>query len=217
MLPQGLKRGRERYAYPCLVLRGGRPHKLRTTSSLDGYHSALLNSQITAKKVNGVLSVIFWGHSSGQDGTLKVNYALTKVRRAIEGENFSNVAVASIVSNSAQLIRRRRYGQAVRCLTSIPQLGFAFASKVCAFLSGDDCGVVDSVIAERYPGFGFDVDDNGYLRNNRLNAESYDKYCRFLRQQAAKLNDMGARLNWRDRDRIRYLWRAVDVERALYS
>lgn len=211
-----LKRKRDRYSYPALALRSGRPCRFRTTMELDGYHHWLLNSRIRRKRIEGLFSVIYWGHVSGKNGKIKNNYALAKVRRAKQSPNFDEAMVAGSLSRAQALIRTKRYGQAVVELTEIPQLGFAFASKVCAFVSGTHCGVIDSVIVRQYPNFGF-VTRNGYVRNISQNALAYNDYCRHLQRAARKLNLRGQRSRWRDRDGAAHYWRAVDVERAMYG
>jgi hypothetical protein len=61
-----------------------------------------------------------------------------------------------------------------------PQLKFAFASKVCAFILPEKCGVVDSVIVAAHPQLGFEVDPRGYVRKNKANADRYTEYCALL-------------------------------------
>ena len=191
-------------------------HKLRTTWELDRYHAELLNSRIRTNKVAGALSVIFWGHISGKKAKLNPPYAMAKVKRAVTSSRFCSVRIASYVSEAARLIRRKKYGEAVLRLTNVPQLGFAFASKVCAFISGENCGVIDSVIVKKYSHFGFHT-RSGFVTKSQWNAAAYDRYCRYLQKSADSLNRAGVKLRWRDREGKTYLWRAVDVERALYG
>lgn len=160
--------------------------------------------------------MIYWGHISGKTGKIKTNYALAKVHRAKTSRHYSAFVVAQRLSQAKTLIRRRRYGDAVVCLTGIPQLGFAFASKVCAFISGNECGVIDSVIVRQHPEFGFQT-RNGYVQNTQHNAAAYNQYCKYLQAEAQKLNRCGLRARWKDRDGSLHRWRAVDVERALYG
>lgn len=216
MLSSKLKLRREQYSYPTIVLRRGTAHKFRTTAELDYYHSGLLNSKLRIHKVAGVLSVIFWGHVSGKNGRPNPSFALAKVNRAIGSAKFCSTRVANSVSEASRLINRKRYGQAVLKLTAVPQLGFAFASKVCAFISGDECGVIDSIIVEKYPQFGFHTRGR-YVTKHKRNAVAYDKYCRYLQNAAKGLNRIGKKSFWRDLDGNAYPWRAVDVERALYK
>jgi hypothetical protein len=98
----------------------------------------------------------------------------------------------------------------------LPQLGPVFASKVCAFLAPAKCGVIDSIIASKYPQFGFSIDSKGYVKGTATNIRHYDSYCAFLRDQAQDLNRAGDDFLWKDRDNTSQRWRAVDVERAIF-
>ena len=125
-------------------------------------------------------------------------------------------SVAQEIRTAFASLMSDQYAEALRRLCGLPQLRVAFASKVCAFLIPSKCGVVDSVIAESYPCFGFSVDDNGNVRNTADNRRNYAAYCSFLQKQADTLNSQGEPFQWKDRDGLRYPWRAVDIERALY-
>ena len=102
-------------------------------------------------------------------------------------------------------------------LSQLPGLGFAFASKVCAFLAPDRCGVADSVIARANREFNFLLGGDGFISKTRKNATAYDVYCVFLTERAEFLNSQGEGLWWTDRDGARCRWRAIDIERALYA
>ena len=98
----------------------------------------------------------------------------------------------------------------------MPGLQIAFASKVCAFIDPEKCGVIDSVIAERYPEFNFAVDNNGIVKNTVGNRNNYRSYCEHLQEQAQYINQQ-KKFMWRDRDGVLRYWRALDVERSMYE
>ena len=50
------------------------------------------------------------------------------------------------------------------------------------------CGVMDSIIASKYPHFGFSIDGKGYAKGTAANMEHYDSYCAFLSERAQDLN-----------------------------
>lgn len=208
---------RNAYAYPAIGLKGGSRHcKFPSDSALEHHHRRLLRSFLNEKVVSGYLSVIYWGHYSGANGRTRQNFALAKVRKARDGIARHRLYVPGVIRHADRLIQAGDLGKALKHLTMLPQLGVAFASKICAFLSPERCGVIDSVIVEKYPQFDFEIDGKGYVRNTRKNVIQYAKYCKLLGRKAADLNSRGLRFRWRDRDRKTYIWRAVDAERAMY-
>jgi len=76
--------------------------------------------------------------------------------------------------------------------------------------------VIDSIIALKYPQFGFSVDGNRYVKGTATNVRLYDSYCAFLREWAENLNSAGRDFLWKDRDNENRGWRAADVERAIF-
>ena len=198
---------------------------------MEGHHRSLLRSYDDDTAVFGYLSVVYWGHYSGQDKIPRAARALGKVRLAKEGtdrekngrvERMRGVAdlglgtVAESIRQAAALADAGKYGDALKVLSTLAQLNFAFSSKVCAFLLPEQCGVVDSVIAAAHRQFRFEVDSGGYVRNNSANAANYTSYCAFLSREAQVLNNSGPTFMWRDTDNVLCKWRAVDIERALY-
>lgn len=235
MTPQEYLTRRNAYAYPVVGLEGtceGYAHTAFTTiRSMDDHHRSLLRSLDDDMCVLGYLSVIYWGHYSGQDQIIRAPRALGKVRLAKDGASTERHGeatrirgvtelgvntVAARIRAATVLVDRGSYGDALRLLVTLPQLQFAFASKVCAFLLPEQCGVIDSVIAAAHQEFGFDVDRNGYVRTNSKNVRSYNQYCAFLSNKAQALNAMGPQFQWRDLDGTLCRWRAADVERAMY-
>lgn len=227
---------RNKYSYPAVGLTGKldslQPVDFPSTHEMDDYHNELLTSNENDRTVLGYLSTIFWGHYLGKDQRGKPERALGKVRLALSGrdrvkgcrlERMRGVKDLGIDSVAGQIraayaqLKDEHYSEALKLLCRIPQLGLAFASKVCAFLVPAKCGVIDSVIARNYPQFGFLLNNRDFLEKTLSHIENYRSYCYFLQEQAQVLNSLGQEHLWEDLDGGRYSWRAVDVERGLYS
>jgi hypothetical protein len=223
---------RNSYSYPAVGLRGHincwTEVHFASTHQLDCHQKHLLLSDENEQIVLGYLSTIFWGYYSGKDNAIRSARAQGRAQLALDGKDRRSNGrmrgvkdigvdkVADEIRVAFDSLRSDYYAEALGRLCGLPQLRVAFASKVCAFLIPAKCGVADSVIAESYPGFGFSVDDNGNVRNTPDNRRNYAAYCSFLQEQADALNSQGEPFQWKDRDGLRYPWRAVDIERALY-
>jgi hypothetical protein len=213
---------RNAYSYPAVGL-GGSPSRLleqtfTSITAMEDHHRALLRSGDHAKAVVGYLSVLYWGHYSGQHQQSLRHRALAKVRLAKDRVRLLGIPeVAARIREAVELVDTAEYGEALLELSQLPQLKFAFASKVCAFILPEKCGVIDSVIAAAHRRFDFALDPRGYVRKNAANADRYARYCSFLATKASDLNSRGQTFKWRDRDGTRCKWRAVDVERAMYE
>jgi hypothetical protein len=216
------QRRRSRYFYPAVVLRRrGTPWSgisFRSTAAHETHARRLLTSPLRAKAVLGYLSVIYWGNYASQSGKSNRKLAIARVNLALPHLNTSakELAVAHALWAAFELIKRQRYGDALWLLTAVPRLGPAFASKVCALMAPDCCGVIDSVIAARYRRFKFTLSGR-YVAKTRVNAARYQSYCCTLQKTARRLNNLGPQLRWRDWDGAPHSWRAIDVERALYA
>ena len=229
------KRSREAYAYPAVGLRGTvaqHSHtEFGTSSQLDEHHHQLLRSTQDERVLMGYLSILYWGHYAGSDGHTNGSRALSKVQTAINGSNFLHLSqprrrrglvdfnpgeAVCLIRQAIRLVDAGHFGDGVRVLCGLPQLQFAFASKVVAFLAPNTCGVIDSVIARKYPQYGFKL-RGGYVSVVNENFQLYQRYCTALSATASKRNEMGDDTRWRDRDGQAFPWRAVDVERAMYS
>lgn len=226
---------RNSYAYPSVGLDGTLTSfahcNFSTTQSMEHYHQTMLRSIKDEQCVLGYLSVIYWGHYSGKNGKSLANRALGKVKLAKKGfarksngrterilgvEDIGVAEVATCIREATDFLDSFSYNDAVIHLTRLPQLGFAFASKVCSFLQPDHCGVIDSVIARKFDEFDFNLNGGKYVRTSKINADKYMDYCGFLSKEAKILNDLGPDFMWRDLDGSLCSWRAVDVERAIY-
>lgn len=222
MTPADYVRARNGYRYPLVGLTGNlshaTEHRFDTLRELEGHQHLLLTSQSDEITVFGYVSVVFWGHYSGQDGTPRAARAMARARMAMDSVQSNGTSTAAATIRRAHImLSDGHYGAGVRLLCELPQLQFAFASKVCAFIEPGHCGVIDSAIAEARRHLGFSCDRRGFVQTNKANAERYDDYCGLLQRQAAAMNSEGPRYLWQDSDGTKWPWRAVDIERALYS
>ena len=234
--PREYLENRNAYWYPAVGLAGSldswREVSFSSTLEMDCHHNELLTSNKNGRVVLGYLSTIFWGFYSGQDRVIRPARAKGKAMLALNGNDFKKMGriermrgvsdvgvdvVACVIRDAYAHLMSDQYAEALELLSELPQLGLAFASKVCAFLVPAKCGVIDSVLAERYPRFGFSADKKDIVKNTSDNRSNYRTYCLCLQQQAQTLNLEGPEFLWLDRDRIRHVWRAVDVERALFE
>lgn len=223
---------RNAYSYPAVAL-GGRLDSWRevsfsSTRQLDCHQNSLLLSGENERTVLGYLSTIYWGYYSGKDQAKRSERARGRVRLALDGKDRKNSGrmrgvtdrgidfVAQQIRTAFDSLMSDKYTEALELLCDLPQLELAFASKVCAFLAPEKCGVIDKVIARKYPCFGFSVHPDGRVKNTGSNRDSYAVYCSFLQKQAGELNLDGQQFLWRDRDNLCHAWRALDVERSLY-
>ncbi len=227
---------RNAYRYPAVALLGpvgSHTHVgFGSTRALDSHFNGLLRSAEHNDKLLAYLGIIYWGHFSGSTGRTTPQRALGKVNLAYYGQDrvhrgraqhmqgvvdLALPEVARSIDDAAALIAANQYGDAARRLTDLPGIQFAFATKICAFLDPEKCGVADSLIAGKYPGFGFASNGQGYITNTVGNSAQYDQYCVCLQDMARVLNAAPAPYsNWTDRDGALQRWRAIDAERALY-
>jgi len=222
MTSDEFRKAREAYAYPVVGLSGGLNDWelvwFSSTRQMDYHHHELLVAGENASVVFGYVSTVFWGHFSGQDGRIRKERANKRAEMARDKIVNLGIELASAgIRTALDFINSDRCGDALRVLCELPQLGPAFASKVCAFLAPAKCGVIDSNIASRYPQFGFSVDGNDNVKGTADNRARYDSYCSVLFETAEKLDALGQDFLWRDRDGTPQRWRAVDVERALFG
>ncbi|MFJ2982364.1 MULTISPECIES: hypothetical protein [unclassified Pseudomonas] len=229
------KQKRDAYAYPMVGLSGtvASYHEVAfdTSSKLEAHHARLLCSAEDDEVLLGYLSTLFWGHYAGAAGRTTANRALSRVQLALVGSSFERNGktcqrpginhfgrgkAVALIRKAKRLLDERQYGEGVKLLCDLPQLGFAFASKVAAFLAPETCGVIDSVIAEKHPHYGFKL-RAGYVSDVKENVARYQAYCQALCSEADKQNQLGKSAYWQERNGELRAWRAVDIERALYS
>lgn len=212
---------RKAYRYPAVGLRT--PTEGRTflsVSAMEVHFKRLLRSTNAERVLLGYLSVIYWGHYLGSGGKPNPSRAHGKVklaRSALKHKGLNAQDVALLIRSAASSLSRGRPILAMKLLMQLPQFGFAFASKACTFLDASRYGVIDKVIARKYPRFQFKLTKGGYVSSAASNFVAYRRYCKILTQNAARLNYLGRSYYWQERSGRRLRWRAIDVERALYA
>lgn len=94
---------------------------------METHHRQLLRSNDGANVVFGYLSVLFWGHSSGQNPTKSLGpKALSRVQMAELKVNGLGVdEAAEHIRRAARLVDGGEGGAALLELSNLPQLGFA--------------------------------------------------------------------------------------------
>jgi len=191
---------------------------------LDRYHFELLQSDKKDEIVTGVLSVVFWGFSSGADGKFREDRALARANQLLEGHKKSNTPmspseIAQHVLQSRKLLTEENIGEALLTMMKIPFLGMSFASKVLMFMAPERVCVYDKIIADRLKK---DISVDRSLVTNpagksRLidKASAYRAWCQYCLKKSIELNKIGS--EWSDWDGQKHSWRSVDIERAIFA
>ena len=141
--------GRHYQPYP-----SGRSGIVATSLALDNFHRVLLNSATSDDRVDGVVSVVYWGNSAGANGA-RTGLGLPRAKWILEGKVRDRLVMrptpALTIANTVEAARIRIHAgdsaAALSLLQGISFLGWSFASKVAAFLDPTHCGVLDKVIA----------------------------------------------------------------------
>ncbi len=172
------------------------------------------------EKLTGYLSVIFWGHvGNSKNNKTKEGRAFSKViltgfvenkgkiksdcQGIIVIENSELNEICSTIDNVYKLASKNSFAEAIKFATTLKQLGFSFASKLIMFLNPENCGVLDSVIANNFSQEKLS-NKSKYLSNNLKNQLLYEEYCNWLRTSYPYIKNGNIK-------------RAVDLERYLFS
>ena len=192
-----------------------------TDLELDKYHFDLLHSESPVNNLLGTCSVIYWGYY-----TFSENYALERIRRHLKGYKGKvgttpagiHAVLSSIKAN------RKNLGKALAKMEDVSQLGRTpFASKVVALMYPEIAGIYDNLIAKGLSRCDWKIAKDfteGIGGVSRLTVQrKYVAWCDFTRQIAEKLTDgicSGKNWYWTDTTGQQNVWRAIDVERALF-
>ena len=164
------------------------------------------------------LSIIFWGHlsTSKNDGKTNPKRALSKLPKIFKNNgdidtvlvNFIQTLIKSVLNE----ISNKNYDSAVAIATLLPNIGFSFATKIIAFMNPEDCGVLDSKIAEKLGLIDTKLEvqrskNATILKSTLTNFIFYKKYCIKLNESAEKSIDTEGK----------YKIRSVDVERFIFT
>jgi len=189
---------------------------------LDQYHYHLLRAQSPDDRLLGLVSVVYWGYFTFGDA-----YARNKINWLINGNRTMPattpaLAVAHITA-AINHLNQRCMGEAMASLRGLSQLSQTpFASKVIAFMAPSLAGVYDNRIAD-----GLSLEpwskniSNGIGQTNSPQVRNcYQSWCIYLSQIASQLNlgiSLGYKWEWSCGNDNAQLWRALDVERALFT
>lgn len=208
------------YVRPLENIEGQDSYIIHSTYDLDAYHNRLLTSSVSANRVLGIASVIYWGTYYNKQKPSH-GIACHRVQRFHEGNNRSHKAVRSIgidtianhVASAQELIENGKYGEALSEIMNIPWLSRAFGSKVLAFLNPKRVGVYDIHISRYVNKPELEMKSTGAMS---VKAEqTFTRFCNYLIEQAEYLNASDTP-KWSDWNKKQYKWRAVDVERAMF-
>jgi hypothetical protein len=196
-----------------------------TSLLLDAYHHSLLTATASTDQQRlGVLSAIYWGYITYSD-------QFARVRAGRHLSKTSVPALATALSNSAADIIAGKQGAAIGCLGGIPELNrLPFASKIIAFLAPDTAGVYDNRINSFIADHQLRLCDSRFSPvprhegmmsaggvASRANQLRYQIWCEFLIRLRDDMNQLGSRWRWKSTEPTSQSWRAVDIERAIFS
>ena len=193
----------------------------RTDLELDKYHFDLLRSDSPVDNLVGTCSVIYWGYY-----TFSENYALERIRRHLNGYQGKIGTTPAEIHAVLSAIKENRtnLGKALSQLENVSQLGRTpFASKVVALMYPEKAGIYDNQIANGLArcnwevAIGFTGGIGGV--SSATVQRKYVEWCDFTRQIAEKLTTgigLGKNWSWSDAQGQQTMWRAIDVERALF-
>lgn len=203
--------GRHYQPYP-----SGRSGIVATSLALDNFHRVLLNSATSDDRVDGVVSVVYWGNSAGANGA-RTGLGLPRAKWILEGKVRDRLVMrptpALTIANTVEAARIRIHAgdsaAALSLLQGISFLGWSFASKVAAFLDPTHCGVLDKVIARHLR-----ASKSHALNGIKMNPAGFKLWCTICSDAALRLNGSGH--HWVDWDGSLQQWRAIDVERVVF-
>lgn len=197
-----------------------------TDLALDWYHHSLLRSTVPNIHL-GCASVVYWGFITYGD-----TFAQKRARRYIAG-NPDPKRVAAILRQATLCCAAQQWGAALAALRPLRQLGqLPFGSKIIAFLDPDHAGVYDNRINRYLAHTGLDKPllngDSALARNSKClmryasvsrkaNQQTYQSWCRSLRGLSDSLNASTPPSTWSCTEPTAQPWRAIDVERAIFS
>ena len=185
-----------------------------SSMKLDAYHKDLLTSSHPDANVDGLISVIYWGHFADQFGSVN-GYAEARAGWVFTGKSGGATpttahGIAIAVATARGYLAASDFARAISAIQSIAYIGWSFASKVVAFLDPEHCGILDSVVAGKLSN-----STHSALTNIRVGAQGFDQWCRVCFAAAQALNANGAK--WTDWDGAQHAWRAIDVERVAFA
>ena len=193
-----------------------------TDLDLDNYHYSLLRSNIREEQLLGLASVLYWGYY-----TFGHNYACVRVDRLINGYKIFPPTTMQEANDRIQriitLTNHGALGRAIGTLSGVSQLNQTpFASKVIAFISPSVAGIYDNRINNGLVNEAWAFQFSGGIGNikSKTVQKSYQSWCSYLSLIASQINlgiEHGNDWSWSCGSDNERKWRALDVERSLFS
>lgn len=214
---------RENYKYPAVCLRNGCEPYLAlenqpTCKSIEQYHREYLLSGNYGDQVQALASITFWGFYASADPARKPTRkrALTRAIWAKSGMvrgvgNATNLK--PILCRGRNLVLEKKFGAAWEEYRKIPNIGPSFASKLVAFADPENAAILDKVVRKKIEELRLSDDLQAIVF--RMTAENYQKWCEWCQKISRQLNAHGE--VWTSFDSRLNQWRAIDVERAIFS
>jgi len=189
---------------------------------LDNYHYRLLRSSSADDRLLGLTSVVYWGYFTFGDA-----YARNKVDWLINGNRAqpATTSAMAMAHTSAAInhLNQLCMGEAMASLRGLSQLNQTpFASKVIAFMAPSVAGIYDNRISDGLSLHPWATTlSRGIGQTNSPQVRScYQSWCIYLTQIASQLNlgvSLGKDWKWSCAEDRAMLWRAIDIERALFA
>jgi hypothetical protein len=194
---------------------------------LDEFHRDLLQSENEDDLIHGLLSVVFWGFSSGVGGRLNTPRALSRAKAIVFGRKNSSAQpeneIIEHIKRSRDLINVSQIAEALLEAEQIKCLQMSFASKLLTFMNPNVAAVYDAIISLR-----LEKESDPELRKLFVStkmpaskkakvsqAAAYAAWCRWCAKKASDMNAQGTK--WLDWNGTANRWRAVDIERAFFA
>lgn len=229
---------RARFSYPpnCLVERDSSDNdvcikvedydlhlaerRLESSEALDAWHHGRIHAPDARTRLAALLSIFYWGYyASPNDPARKNGYVVSRTNVLMHGRAHHprpNIdrSLAALGTGLKHLSRGSSgIEAAIREITQIRYAGVSFGSKVLAFADPETAVVYDEVvrkILERWAPLDPAMASMAVSKHASIERRvaAYSKWCAWCVAKAAELNRSPSALR---------SWRAVDVERAVFS
>jgi hypothetical protein len=239
-----LEKGRRAYAFPHARVVTTRPTRGQLTIpvsrnvkwacvtrnhatdlALDEYHGRLLRSKTPLQNVLGCASTVFWGYVTRNE-----SFGRYKAWRLVAGneKQMIHTQLKQVVAKCAA----GGWGGALEELSGVRELGrVSFASKVVAFVDPKNAGVYDKRVNDflfetglKYVFFSPKIASlitGAAIRYPQVSEPAirhvYQQWCCRLQEIRDGLNHVRVVSRWRCGKDTNQVWRAVDVERAIFA
>ena len=195
-------------------------HRLESAAALDAWHHDRIHAPDPRTRLATLLSIFYWGYyASPRDPNRRNGYVLARTKVLVQGRaRRARPVISQSLAALDEALRYARCGSAgvedaIRAVVRIPYAGVSFGSKVLAFAAPETAVVYDEVVRRILEGWAR-VDSTVAPMVVAKNASmerrfaAYTRWCSWCVAKAAELNAAPS---------AQRRWRAVDVERAVFS